>query len=230
MPVERLLDDAQHARLYDLYMREARSPSDCSAVLMAEFDGLEINARQISTYAHGRHWGKRKKALINKAERKANRLVNVMAENIAKQKLSIQETHKDFLEKAASVGGKALQKAETFIERSSNARDLSSSVNAAAKSIEIYRKAVGLDDAPNGSLAGNGHTFVFNFARSPESPFHTGRSVTEVESTSVEVDADEVAETSDDPPSEDVHRPHEIHGNQASQSQQDHPVIVGDNP
>lgn len=29
MPVARLLTDEQHGRLYDIYMREARSPSEC---------------------------------------------------------------------------------------------------------------------------------------------------------------------------------------------------------
>lgn len=172
MPVLRLLDDAQHKRFHDLYMREARKPMECVPILMNEFPGLTVTPKQLGDYACERHWAKRKKALIGKAERKASQLVNVMANNIAKQKLELQEQHKAFLEKSATLGAKVLEKAETMVSNTNSARDLSSAANAAAKGIEIYRKAVGLDGEKGGANLGSaGHTFVLNFARAPGSPF-----------------------------------------------------------
>lgn len=172
MAAPRILTDAQHRRYYDIYMKEARSPMECASILMAEFEdeGLQVTPKQLSTYAYERKWSSRKKALLSKAERKASRMVNQMAENLAKQKLGLAEQHKTFLEKQATVGAKALEKAERLVETAPNARDLSSAVNAAAKGAEMFRRAVGLD-GEKGSLGGAGNTFVFNFARGEESPF-----------------------------------------------------------
>jgi|GEM_PF-6440413 len=171
-PGVRLLNDEQHQRLYDLYMREARSPSDCVPILMSEFDGLTITPRQITNYVQQRKWSKRKKALLSKAERRASKLVHKMAESIAQRQVTVVEKHQAFLEKTASVGAKILTKAEAIIDGTGNARDLASAANAAAKGIEIYRRSVGLDgEGKSGSLASSGSTFNFNFINSPGSPF-----------------------------------------------------------
>lgn len=171
-PGQRILDDAQHKRYHDLYMKECRKPMDCVPIMMNEFPGLVVTPKQLGDYASERHWAKRRKALIGKAERRASQIVRVMADNLAKQKLAASEQHKAFLERSASIGAKALVKAESMIENVGSARDLASAVNAAAKSAEIYRKAMGLDGEKGASLAStSGHTFVFNFATAPGSPF-----------------------------------------------------------
>jgi hypothetical protein len=191
-PGVRLLNDEQHQRLYDLYMREARSPSDCVPIMMSEFEGLKITPRQITNYVQQRKWSKRKKALLSKAERRASKLVHKMAESIAQRQVTVAEKHQAFLEKSASVGAKILTKAEAIIDTTGNARDLASAANAAAKGIELYRKSVGLDgEGKSGSLAGSGSTFNFNFINSPGSPFAPKQNEIAVEAEVVQEEDDE---------------------------------------
>lgn len=172
MPVKRLLTDDQHNRAFKLYMKEHRPVGEIASILMAENEGLVLTSRQISEYVATRSWGKRKKALVTKGETKAAQLITTLATQMAAQKAEQLTKHKDFLETAVRIGGKVMTKAETIIDNTGNARDLASAANAAAKGIEIYRKAVGLDDSGgNGGSPAGVTNFLFNFARGADSPF-----------------------------------------------------------
>ena len=166
-----ILTDEQGARAYKLYFKEHRKPAEMASILMAENEGLKLSARQMSEYAATREWQSKKKALTIRGEAKASQLVAQMGAQMAAQKLNALEKHKDFIDASIRIGGKVVQKAEAIIDTTNNAKDLSTAVNAAAKGIEIYRRAVGIDD-PGSSSNGNGSTNVFfNFARGADSPF-----------------------------------------------------------
>lgn len=181
-------------------MKEGRPPSEIAAVLNAEFqaDGLNVTPRQLSEYASTRNWGTKRKALRMKGEAKASQMVTKMANDLAAKQAETIEKHKDFLETSVRLGGKIMTKAETIIGNATSARDLASAANAAAKGIEIYRKAVGIDDASlNGGngAAGSGNTFIFNFARSADSPFSKPAEQNNAEQDETIIDADEETES-----------------------------------
>lgn len=160
----KLLTDLQHEFALNCYMKLRMSPKDTAAALNKEFS-TSFTAVQITEYARGstRKWSAKRKKLD------AGTVAPARGEVVVTPALDVVTQHQPFLEAAARIAVKGMRKAESMIDRAADARSLTSAVNAAKSSIEIYRKTVGLDDdtSPRGGRS------VFNpgFARGPGSPF-----------------------------------------------------------
>jgi hypothetical protein len=177
-----LLNERQHRRAQNLYLRDGRSASDCAAIISAEFssDGLKtITPRMFTEYCSSRNWGARRKSLAAKGELRAHELVASIATAVAKRETVSVLQHQEFLEKSARIGGAVLEKAARLIETTNSPRDLASAANAARAGISVYRQAVGIDDSGSGGSPQGGVTNNFwggfpsgpGFARGPDSPF-----------------------------------------------------------
>lgn len=167
-----LFSPAQNDRLEALYLTEGRAPAEIVSILMAENPGLVVTARQVSERISTRNLGKKRREIIAKAELKVAQKIAGTATSLINQRTAVAENHKDFLEASVRIGSKAMVKAEEILSTSGSARDISSAVNAAAKAIDIYRRAVGLDPSPGGPASNCITNFFFDFARAPGSPFH----------------------------------------------------------
>lgn len=180
---KRLLNPKQHLEARKLYLSALWKPKDIAGHLNIKY-GTTFTSLQISQYAQDRGWTKRRK---KDAERAA-----VLADSssaIVRQKKQLVAQHKDFLDAAARVGAKVIQKAETFVERAANAKELSAAATAARTGAEIYRKAVGLE-GNEPSLVNHG-TINVSFASDPnESPFARAKIAPVVEVDAKESDED----------------------------------------
>lgn len=184
MAKKSIFTENQARRCHKLYFIENRKASEIATILNAEYEkeGLKVTPRQVSEYGSTRNWPEKKKAQETRGAEKAGQLITQAAQKLAETKLAALAKHKDFIDLSVQIGGKVMQKASTLIDNTNSARDLSSAANAAAKGIEIYRKAVGLDE--NGSGGGGGPTNInfYNFARGADSPFtKQAQPVTEAE-------------------------------------------------
>jgi hypothetical protein len=166
-----IFTDVQNKRVEALYLTEGRQPREIVSILMAENPGLVVTARQVSERISTKNLGKKRRELIAKAELNVAKKISAAATSLVSRRAFATDEHKGFLEASVRLGHKAMAKAAQILESSNSARDISSAVNAAAKGIDIYRKAVGLDTSSGPGTVGTTN-YYFDFARSPESPFN----------------------------------------------------------
>ncbi len=162
---QRLLNEEQHKFAFRLYVGSQIATRFVTAELNKKFN-TSFKSSQIAEYIRARKWTARKRRI-------AEVVLPVATHELVKaHKQEIVSQHKEFLAKSAEIGTKIMHKAESIIERAIDARTLSSAAAAAKTGIEIYRKTHGLDsESAAAGAARGGHTFQFNFARGPGSPF-----------------------------------------------------------
>jgi len=139
--------------------------------------GVTITNQQMSEYIKTRGWSKQRKkmsqfmtpdessAIAIAADIKSKAIMDAAADN----KLGAAELHQEFLTATARVAAKALKKAEAFVDRSVDAKTLSSAMAAAKTATDVYRKAVGLDHESGATVKTN--VFNIHYMKEEGSPF-----------------------------------------------------------